>query len=63
MTRFPLNQIKSNKLDFWAYMNTLSTSAASKMGKLSIIYSIYNSKIESFDLSFFDSSNPLISIY
>ena len=32
-TRFPLNQTESNELDFRAYVDTLSTSTAGKMGK------------------------------
>ena len=46
-TQFPLNQIESNKLDFWVNVDTLSTLATGKMEKSSTMYSIYNPKIDS----------------
>ena len=50
-TRFPLNQTESNELDFCAYVDQMSTST---MRKSSMLYSIYNFKIESFGLELLD---------
>ena len=54
-TRFSLNQTESNELDFWAYVDSLSTLAADAMGKSSTIYLIYYPKIESFGLELLDT--------
>jgi len=49
-----LNQTKSKELDFCAYVDQMSTSSIATMGKSSILYSIYNFKIESFGLELLD---------
>ena len=46
-TQFICTKTESDELDFWAYVDTLSTSATGKIGNSSTIYLIYNLKIES----------------
>ena len=55
MTRFLFNQTESKELEFCAYMDQMSTSAAAVMGKLSKLYSIYKSKIDFIGLELLDS--------
>ena len=54
-TRFLCTKTKFNELDFWAYMDTLSTSTADKIGNSSTIYSIYNLEIESSGLELLET--------
>ena len=39
-TWFSLNQTESNELNFWAYVDTLSTSAVGKIAKSTYLVSI-----------------------
>ena len=54
-TQFLCTKTEFNELDFWAYVDTLFTSAAGKIGNSSTIYSIYNPKIESTGLELLET--------
>ena len=52
---FSKSKIESIGLDLHAYVDSLSISNAAAMRKLSKLYSIYNSKIESIGLELLDT--------